>query len=60
MKQRDSVTLCSNHSSVNVSLYQRRRLQICQWKKVSALGPYSEFCQGKLAAQVLSDIFKII
>lgn len=59
MEQRDSVTLCSDHGSVNMSLYPRRQLQICQRKKVSALGPYSELCQGDLAAQVLMDIFKM-
>lgn len=40
MEQRDSVGLCSDHSSANLSLYPRRRLQFCQQKKVSGLGPY--------------------
>lgn len=58
-EQRDNVTLCSNHSSVNVFLYPRRRWQIWQHKKILALGPYSELCQGELATQVLRNIFKI-
>lgn len=33
MEQRDSVALCSDHGSVNVSLDSRKSLQICQWKK---------------------------
>lgn len=59
IEQRDTVTLCSNHSSVNVSLYPRRKWQIWQHKKILALGHYSELCQGELATQVLRNIFKI-
>lgn len=59
IEQRDNVTLCSHLSSVNVSLYPRRRWQICKHKEVLALGPYSELCQGELATQVLRNISKI-
>lgn len=58
-EQRGSVTHCSDHGSSNMSLYPRRRVQFCQRKKVSALGPYSELFQGEVAAQVLRNMFKI-